>query len=131
LIELDDGRGRLLSVREAKLADVPVGAMATAKLSANQKHAGSIRIEGPSIAARIKAVDADKGTLVILIAPKARGDNPDEKVLSLAKNARVTIEGVESKLTDLKSGDDGPFAMVRLSLDQKTAQSIVVGAGRR
>ncbi|MCX7421814.1 MAG: hypothetical protein NT013_20005 [Planctomycetia bacterium] len=40
------------------------------------------------------------------------------------------LDGNESKLADIKVSDNGPFAMLRLSLDQKSVQSIQTGQGR-
>ena len=40
------------------------------------------------------------------------------------------LDGNESKLADIKVFDNGPFAMLRLSLDQKSVQSIQTGQGR-
>jgi len=125
LVSIDDGRGRRLSVREVKLADVPVGAAVTVKLSMDQNFVMSLRAEGTAIGGQLKAVDADKGTITISIF-KGRGENPEEKTLTLAKDARIALDGHEAKLADLKPGDDGPFVQARMSLDQKTVQQIVV-----
>jgi hypothetical protein len=57
-----------------------------------------------------------------------RGENPEEKTVSLAKDVRIVIEGVESKLTDVKIGEDSGPTTLRLSLDGKTAQSVTVGS---
>ncbi len=62
--------------------------------------------------------------------PIERGENPEEKTLPVAKDARIVLDGNESKLADIKVFDNGPFAMLRLSLDQKSVQSIQTGQGR-
>jgi hypothetical protein len=54
----------------------------------------------------------------------------EEKQLSLAKDVRVVFQGNEAKLTDVKIADNGPFAMLRLSLDQKSVQSLFVSQPR-
>ena len=59
-----------------------------------------------------------------------RGENPEEKTLPVAKDARIVLDGNESKLADIKVFDNGPFAMLRLSLDQKSVQAIQTGQGR-
>jgi hypothetical protein len=129
LVLLDDGRGRRLSVKEAKLSDIPVGSTVMIRLSVDQKTATQIKAEGPSLAGAIKAVDAAKGTITVSVRV-ARGENPEDKTLPVAKDVRVLIEGKETKFADLKAGDD-TFAIVRLTLDAKTVQGIIVGRGGR
>jgi hypothetical protein len=123
LVLLDDGKGRRLSLKEGKLADVPAGSVASVRLSADQSFAMQVRAEGPMLTGRLKGVDADKGIIVLSI-PKGRNET-DEKTLMLAKDARVSVDGAESTLANLKVGDDSPPIQLRLSLDQKTVQSIV------
>lgn len=123
-ILLDDGRGRRLSMREAALADVPVGSVVSARLSADQKGVTWLRAEGPSLGAMLKGVDAAKGTVTVATRV-ARGDNPEEKTYTVAKGVRVTVDGKDGTLADLKPGD-GTFVMLRMSLDQKAVQAIMV-----
>ncbi|MBI1915838.1 MAG: hypothetical protein HYS12_14055 [Planctomycetes bacterium] len=129
LILLDDGKGRRFSLKEGKLADIPAGAGVGVKLSADRKLVTQVRAEGPSVGGRIKSFDAKSGTITVEVRV-ARGENPEEKTLTLAKNVRILIDGSEGKLADIKVGEDAPFAMLRLSLDQKTVQAIMVGRGR-
>lgn len=128
MILLDDGKGRRLSLKEGKLADVPVGSAIMVKLSADQKSVSTLRAEGPSANGRLKSIDAGKGTITVEIFV-ARGENPEEKTYTFAKDVRVTIDGKEGKLADIKV-EDGTFAQVRLSLDQKTVQAIMIGRPR-
>jgi hypothetical protein len=130
VVLLDDGKGRRFSIKEGKLADVPAGAAVSLKLSADQKTVASIRAEGATLVGLIKSVDADKGSIILAIG-RGRGENPDERTLSLAGDAHVFIDGNSGKLSDVKVEERGPFAQVRLSLDQKTVQAIRIGAGRR
>jgi len=123
VILLDDGCGRRLSVKEGKLADVPAGAAAAVKLSVDQSLVMQIRIEGPTLAGQLKAVDAEKRIITIAI-PRGRGDEPEEKSLPVAKTARVNIDGADSNLANLKAGDDSLLVQLRLSLDQKTVVSV-------
>ncbi len=81
-----------------------------------------LRVEGPSVIGMFKAADADKGTIVIAI-PKSR-EEVDEKTLTLAKDARVYLDGAETKLGNLKAGDNGLMLQLRLTLDQKTVQVV-------
>jgi hypothetical protein len=128
-ILLDDGRGRRLSVKEGKLADIPAGAVISAKFSPDQKLVMNVRAEGPSVPVLIKAVDANKGTVTAALS-FGRGEGGEEKTYALAKDARVTIDGSESKVSDIKVTGDGPVAMLRLSLDQKVVQAVTIGIGR-
>ena len=128
VILLDDGRGRRLSVKEAKLANVMVGAAANARLSVDQNFVMMLRVEGPSVFGALKAVDADKGTLVIAIF-KSRED-VEEKSFTLAKDARVFLDGTETKLGNLNVGDGRTMVQVRLGLDQKTALLVQARQGR-
>jgi hypothetical protein len=126
---MDDGRGRRLSVREGKLADVPAGSLVSVRLTADQKAVTMVRAEGPTLAGILKALDKEKGTVTVSVRA-ARGGDPEEKTLPIAKTVRVVVEGKEGALADVKPGDD-VFALLRLTLDQKAVQSIVLaGRGR-
>jgi hypothetical protein len=74
-------------------------------------------------------VDADKGTITITI-PRGRRDEPEEKTMTLAKDARVTLDGAVTKLGDLKPVEGGPYVQLRLTLDQKTVQSVAANRPR-
>jgi hypothetical protein len=122
VILLDDGKGRLLSLKQVKLADVPVGSSVVVKLAVDQSFVMMLRAEGPALFGLLKGVDADKGMITIAIS-KGR-DDADEKTLPLAKDARVTLDGKETKLGDLKVEENGPIIQLRLTLDQKMVQSV-------
>lgn len=122
VIIIDDGKGRRLSFKEGKLADVPVGSSVMMKLAVDQGFVMLLKAEGPTLLGMLKAVDAEKGAITIAI-PKGR-DDADEKTLTLAKDARVTLDGNEVKLADLKVGENGPFIQLRLTLDQQRVQSV-------
>jgi hypothetical protein len=126
---LDDGKGRRLSLKEGKLADVPAGAAVTVRLSPDQRWATLLRAEGPSLAGLIKAVDGTKGVLTFAL-PAGRGENPEEKTLPVAKDARIVIDGNETRLADIKVPDRGLSAVLRLSLDQKTIQAVMTSPSR-
>ncbi len=122
-ILLDDGKGRRLSLKAAKLEDVAEGATVQAKLSMEQHFAMMVRIEGGTVVGILKAIDADKGTVTVLTA-KSREDR-EEKTFTLAKDGRVLVDGAESKLADLKIAENGPFVQLRLTLDRMFVQSLV------
>ena len=122
VILLDDGKGRRLSLKQGKLADVPVGATVGLKLGVDQAFVMLIRAEGGTLIGQLKAVDVEKGIVVLAIA-KGR-DEVEEKSLTLAKGARVVFDGKDITLADLKVGDNAPMIQVRFSLDQGTVQAV-------
>jgi hypothetical protein len=127
VVLLDDGRGRRLSLREGQLADVPLGAAVNLKLSVDQASVALLRAEGPSVPALIRSIDPAQRT--ITFSRPVRGENPEEKTLPVAADARIVVDGGEKTLTDFRAGD-GQFAILRLSLDQKTIQGVQAGTGR-
>jgi hypothetical protein len=129
IIILDDGKGRRFSLKPGKLADLPAGAMVSLKLSADQKRVALIQAAGPMVSGRLKSIDGAKGMITIEIFVK-RGENPEEKTYSLAKDVQVVVEGKQAKLTDVKTEDVG-FTTLQLSLDQMTVQRIMVSPPRR
>ncbi len=129
VVLLDDGRGRRLSVKRGKLADVPAKSSAMVRLTADGQFAALIRAQGPMLFGQLKAVDPAKGTITIAI-PKGRGEDPEEKTLSLAKNAWINIDGNPAKTADLKV-EENAFVQVRLSLDQKMVQGIMARKATR
>jgi hypothetical protein len=130
MVLIDDGQGRRLSLKEAKLTDVPSGAAAVVRMSVDQNFVMFLKVEGPTLMGALRGVDAEKGT-IILALPKGRGEDPEEKKLTLVKGVRVFIDGAEGKLGDLKIGGDGTPAFLRLSLDQSRVMSIMVRTGER
>jgi hypothetical protein len=124
LVIVDDGRGRRLSAREAKLEDVPTGAMVMARLTMDRASIVQLRAEGPMIGGLLTAVDADKGTVTVAF-PRGRGEDPEEKTFTLAKDARINVDGSDAPLSSLRIGDNGTMLQLRLSLDQKTVHQLV------
>jgi hypothetical protein len=122
-VVVDDGRGRRLSLKAGKLADVAVGSASSVKLSADQNRAMQVRVEGATVQGLFKSADAEKGTITITI-PRGRGDAPEEKTINLAKDVRVFSDGAEVPLGSLKAVEGGPYVQLRLSLDQSKAQVV-------
>ena len=89
-----------------------------------------LRAEGRRLPGLLKTVDPAKGTITVATFV-ARGENPEEKTYTVAKDARIMFEGNLVKLADIKIDGDGSPAQLQLSLDQNNVQSIVVGSGRR
>lgn len=123
MVVIDDGKGRRLSVKEVKLADVPAGAQVTMKLATDQFSVMLMKAEGPTLTGLLKAVDPDKSSITIAL-PRGRGEDPEEKTLPVSKDARVLSEGSAAKLGDLKPGENGPVIQLRLSLDQRAVQVV-------
>ncbi len=123
LVLVDDGKGRRLSVKEGKLADVPVGAIVMARLSADQGFVMMLKAEGPTVSGILKSLDTDKHAITIAIA-KSR-EEVEEKTYLLSKDGRINIDGKDATFADLKVGENGPLIQLRLALDQKTAQSVI------
>jgi hypothetical protein len=100
-------------------------------MAADQQSATVVQAQGPTVNGAVKAVDADKG-VITLVLRAARGDNPaEEKSYTVAKGARIFIDGKDGNLADVKVDETGPPIGLRLSLDQKLVNSIIVGGGRR
>jgi RNA polymerase sigma factor (sigma-70 family) len=107
--------------KPGKLADVPVGALFHALLSADQKTVRRIKVEGPEFSGGlIKAVDADKGTVTFdddRAPPELVG-----KTFSVAKDADIRIDGKPGKLAELPPG--AVIQLLSLYVDQKTARRL-------
>jgi hypothetical protein len=94
-----------------------------ARLAPDQGFVMTLKAEGPMMQGVLKSVDPEKGAVTIGIF-KTR-EEMEEKTYFLAKDARVVVDGKNGSLADLKVGDNGPVIQLRLSLDQKTAQSVI------
>jgi beta-lactamase regulating signal transducer with metallopeptidase domain len=112
-------------VQPEKLADLPIGAAVVVKLSADQKTAGRVQVEIPSVQGVLKAVDAAKGTLSLQIGTN-KGQPPMERTYAVAKNVKVTFDGAEGKLAELPLDS---MVIVGLSIDQKFVSSIHAEGG--
>ncbi len=122
---IDDGTGRKTGVREGRLADVAVGAVAT--LSLKDGRAASVFVEGPQIEGTLTAADA-KARTVTLAVMASKKDEPADKVITVAEDAAVSIEDgtgekkvKEVPLADLKAGT---AVTVKLSGDLTAAGSV-------
>lgn len=115
--------------KPSSLADLPVNAVVTLKLSADRKVVGGILAEGQSVTGRVKAVDGAKGTLTVTISIK--GEPDVERTFAVAKSAQVSID--DGKLKDktkpaeahrLADVPVGAQVTLRLSLDGQSVVSI-------
>jgi hypothetical protein len=105
--------------RPGEFAFVPLEAVVTVKLSADQKTARSISASGPSIKCRLHAVDVANHAITVSV-PKN-----DDQTLALAKDVRIRTEiyGLQLKLTDLQTDKD---VNVLLSADRKSVLQVTV-----
>jgi hypothetical protein len=124
-VVLDDSwRGRRF-VKAGKLADLPAGALAFVKLSLDQKTGVLVRAEGPTVSGTLKRVDADRQKVTVLVGA-GRGSDGEEKTFTLARGARVFLDGKPVTLDDLgklKASADTPVSL-NLSLDRKVVNSL-------
>jgi hypothetical protein len=76
-------------MKQVGLGDLPLKSLVTLRLSADRKAVGNVRVEGPSIAGLLKAVDRDQNTITVAIPGK---DGPDmDRTFVVVKTAPVTI----------------------------------------
>jgi hypothetical protein len=129
-ITLNDGRGRRFSVRQATLAELTVGSLATIKLSPDLKEAVSVQAEGSNVHGLIKAVDGAKQSITLTLGGQRGAEAAEERTYQVAADADVVVENEqprplfavrEVKLVDLPVG---AAASVKLSPDQNTAMFI-------
>lgn len=123
VVIVDDGRGRRLSLKEAKLAEIPLGSTVSVRLATDQA-AVMVRAEGPQVSGQLRSVDV-AGKTVKLNVFRNRGEAPEEKSYAVTDDARILIDNAAGRLGDVKVGDN-TFAQVRLSLDQKSVQWLMV-----
>jgi hypothetical protein len=112
--------------KEAKLSDLKKGDQTTLTLSTDQKTVVSIVVGTPPSSVPLKSVDAEKNTITVVTGGGRR--EKQDKTYQVAKDAKITIDGKEAKLTDLKEG-----AVLRLSVDEedKVTQVQTQAPGRR
>jgi hypothetical protein len=87
--------------KEARLGDLKTGGRVTVQLSPAEKTVVAITVTGATMTGALKSVDAAVNTVTVVFQVR-RG--PQEKTFRVAKDVRVTVDGKEAKLTDLKAG---------------------------
>jgi RNA polymerase sigma factor (sigma-70 family) len=128
-VAVDDGRGKSFSIKEARLADLPLGAVATLRLSADLKQVRNILAEGPTVQGTVKGVDAAKGQITLTRPAQSRERDaaPEEHTYLVAPGAEVLLDdgkvrrfplSKQSKLADVPAG---AAAMLKLAPDQSQA----------
>ncbi len=104
--------------KPAKVSDLKKGGSITVKLSPDQKTAVSISETGKTMAAPLKSVDPQKNTITLTVS---QGRDPVKKDVTheLAKDGKVTLEGKEVKLADLKDVRPGSTIQLTFSVDDE------------
>lgn len=86
--------------------------------------------KGAALRGPIKSVDAIKSTITLAVR-ESNDDVEDsplvEKTFPVAKDAKITVDGKDAKLGDLKASSQ---AIVNLSEDRKSVIRITVGKGK-
>jgi RNA polymerase sigma factor (sigma-70 family) len=99
--------------KQGNLVGLPPGSVVTLNLLADQKTARSIHAERPQVSGVVKAVDAQRNTLTV-------EDTGAEKTFTVAKDAKVEVDGRRGTLAEM-----APGARVTLGrVDLETADSI-------
>jgi hypothetical protein len=116
---IEDGKPKDKSkpVEARKVADLPLGAQVTLRLSPDQQSVVAIRAEGANVHGTVKAVDAAKSTLTL--HDKVQG----EKTYRVMKDAAVFLDGKGEvkKLADVPVGAE---VDLKLLADQKAVREI-------
>jgi hypothetical protein len=114
---LDDGRNiKSTRFRTGALADLKEGAHVRAELSKDQKSVVAIWAQGPTVAGIIKAIDAEKRAITLVVGKNKNGEAPPEQTWTLAKDAQIIVDGKDGEFADLATE---AVATARLSGDQK------------
>src|SRR5262249_23993615 len=133
-LEIDDGqpKDKTRPIKPPTLADMPVNALVTLRLSADKKVVGSVRAEGLSVNGTAKAIDTDKRSITVTVGGK-KGEPGEDKTFAVAADAPVFIDNGKSKdkakAESLKDLPAGSTVTLRLSLDQKSVVSIRAEGG--
>jgi RNA polymerase sigma factor (sigma-70 family) len=110
--------------RDVRFADLKKGGQARLELSADQKTAVSVSVTSPAISAPLKSVDAAKNSITITIGTRA---TKQDKTLTVAKDAKITVDGKDARLADLKEG-----AVLSLVVDEgNTVLQVKTGTATR
>jgi hypothetical protein len=126
-----DSRNRRGVMREAKLADLAMGALATVVLSADQKTAETVLAEGPTVTGTVKSVDAGQNTITLVTRP-ARGDEgAEEKTFRVEPGTEIAVDDGRGRRTSIQDGKfadlvPGAMATVKITVDQQGVESVVV-----
>jgi ferric-dicitrate binding protein FerR (iron transport regulator)/Cu/Ag efflux protein CusF len=107
-----------------KLADLKVGMVVFATLDEGKTTVKGLRAEGGSAGGEVKAIDAKARTITIAGKAKKEGNPPEPQTFGVTPDAKIVIDGKPATLADVKTG---AVAALRLSLDGKSAVSVLQG----
>jgi RNA polymerase sigma factor (sigma-70 family) len=109
----------LVDGQDAKLDTVPKGAFASFTLVSAKdgqlREASEVVVHGPTFTGTIKQID--RGTITI-------GNEKNDRVLQLLPTTKVTINGKDAKITDLKTG-----MRVQLTLSANETGALLIASG--
>jgi ferric-dicitrate binding protein FerR (iron transport regulator) len=118
--------------KESKLADLKEGdrvalvfdrqSREVTQITKGGREGGERRARENQVVGIVKGTEKTDNTITLA----DEGDN-DERVFSLAKDVKVTIDGKESKLEDVK---EKARVLLTLGRDSKTVVAIAIGNGR-
>jgi RNA polymerase sigma factor (sigma-70 family) len=119
LVQLSADAKVLIDGKEAKLADLPIGASAAFTLTSAKdgavREANEVVVVGPTFGGAVKQLDATSITI---------GTEKADRVYKLLATTKVTINGKDAKAADLKVGDR---VLVTLAADESGLVQITGG----
>jgi ribosomal protein S17 len=117
--------------KPAKVGDLKKGGSISVKLSPDQKSVVSISETGKRVGAPLKSIDAENNTITLTVI-EGRERIKKDVTHQLAKDGKVTLEGKEVKLADLKDVRPGSTIQLTFSVDDdKKLIHIQYAPGRR
>jgi RNA polymerase sigma factor (sigma-70 family) len=116
---IDDGKlkDKAKPADAQRVADLPVGAQVTLRLSLNGRSVVAIRAEGGEVHGTVKAVDAAKSTITL------HDKVQKKKSYRVTKDAVVFLDG-KGEVKKLADVPVGAVVDLKLLVDQKTAREI-------
>jgi RNA polymerase sigma factor (sigma-70 family) len=111
----------LVDGKEAKLDAVPKGAFANFTIASAKdgqpREASEVRVSGSTFVGAVKQIDANNITI---------GNEKTDRVLKLLPGTKVTVNGKDAKVADLKTGD-----RVQVTLTADESGALVVASGEK
>lgn len=115
--------------KEATIKNLALETPVTLKLSGFNKEVAMIQVQGPIMQGVLKAVDAAKNTVTVVLSSKTKSQPGEEKTFRVVKDAHIEItEGKTGRLSDLEK--DRPV-ILWLSLNQEEVVGISSGKGKK
>jgi hypothetical protein len=109
--------------KETGLKDLPMGGVLDVKLRSDRKMVGAIQAQTASVRGLVKAVDAGKNTVTVLVSSKTQP--AEEKTFNVAKDAPIGLAGGKTGM--LAELEKDRQVTLWLSNDQKQVVSISAG----